>query len=181
MHGRTPLFGNLLLLTRFKIFTKLLAISASFCLPAIAQEHKGWQSDSLPANSSASVVDTQQVYGILLKMLDRWNAHDIEGHLEVYWKSPHLLVIIDSEQFNGWQQLHDSYINGYPDRNAMGFINPARSQVRLLKPHLALALTWWSVTFPTSKQKVVGNTTMNLQKFDDGWKVVASHSSTAEM
>jgi hypothetical protein len=31
----------------------------------------------------------------------------------------------------------------------MGFINPARSQVRLLKPDLALALTWWSVTFPT--------------------------------
>jgi FAD/FMN-containing dehydrogenase len=46
---------------------------------------------------------------------------------------------------------------------------------------VALALTWWSVTFPTSRQKVVGNTTMNLQKFDDGWKVVASHSSTAEM
>jgi hypothetical protein len=50
-----------------------------------------------------------------------------------------------------------------------------------LKPDLALALTWWSVTFPTFKQKVVGNTTMNLQKFDDGWKVVASHSSIAEI
>jgi hypothetical protein len=54
-------------------------------------------------------------------------------------------------------------------------------QYQLLKPDLALALTWWSVAFPNSKQKVVGNTTMNLQKFDDGWKIVASHSSTAEM
>ena len=45
-------------------------------------------------------------------------------HLEVYWKSPELLVVIDSEQFNGWQQLHDSYLNGYPDRSAMGFIEP---------------------------------------------------------
>jgi hypothetical protein len=43
-------------------------------------------------------------------MLDRWNAHDIEGHLDVYWKSAELLVVIDSEQFNGWQQLHDSYV-----------------------------------------------------------------------
>jgi hypothetical protein len=41
-----------------------------------------------------------QVYEVLLKMLDRWNAHDIEGHLEVYWKSPELLVVVDSEQFN---------------------------------------------------------------------------------
>src|ERR1700761_1074728 len=181
IHGRAVFFGNLLLPKRFQILLKILAISASFGLPAIAQEHKGWQSDSLPANSSASVVDTQQVYGILLKMLDRWNAHDIKGHMEVYWKSPELLVVVDAEQFNGWQQLHDSYINGYPDRNSMGYINPARIQVKLLKPDLALALTWWTISFPNSKQQVVGNTTMNLQKFDDGWKVVAAHSSTAEM
>ena len=151
------------------------------CLPVMAQERNGWQFDSLGANSSATKSDAQQVYEVLLKMLDRWNAHDIEGHLEVYWKSPELLVVVDSEQFNGWQQLHDSYMNGYPNRDAMGFINPARIQVKLLKPDLALALTWWSVTFPNSKQKVVGNTTMNLQKFDDGWKIVASHTSTAEM
>jgi uncharacterized protein (TIGR02246 family) len=114
-------------------------------------------------------------------MLDRWNAHDIEGYLEVYWKSPESFVIVDSEQFNEWQQLHDSYVNGYSGRSAMGFIEPACIQVRLLKPDLALALTWWTVNFPSSDQKVVGNTTMNLHKFDDGWKIVASHSSTNDM
>jgi uncharacterized protein (TIGR02246 family) len=114
-------------------------------------------------------------------MLDRWNAHDIEGHLEAYWKSSELLVVIDSEQFNGWQQLHDSYVSGYPGATGMGFIQPNRIQVRLLKPDLALALTWWTINFPSSHQKVVGNTTMNFQKFDDGWKIVASHSSTNEM
>ena len=96
----------------------------------------------------------------------------------MYLKSADLLVVIDSEQLNGWQQLHDSYVNGYPDRNAMGFLQPPRIQVKLLKPDLALALTWWSASFPTSKLKVVGNSTMDLQKFDDGWKIVASHSST---
>jgi hypothetical protein len=65
--------------------------------------------------------------------------------------------------------------------NAMGFIQPKHIQVKLLKPDLALALTWWPVSFPSFKQKVVGNTTMNLQKFDDGWKIVASHTSIAEM
>jgi hypothetical protein len=164
-----------------RTFSRIILILALCSLPAIAQEWNGWQFDSLGLNTTSPESYAQQVYGVLLKMLDRWNAHDIEGYLEVYWKSPELLVVIDSEQFNGWQQLHDSYIDGYPDRNAMGFINPARSQVKLLKPDLALALTWWSVTFSTSKRRVVGNTTMDLQKFDDGWKVVASHSSTAEM
>src|SRR5712664_3144393 len=106
----------------------------------MAQERNAWQFGSLSANSSVSKPDDQQVYELLLKMLDRWNAHDIEGYLEVYWNSPALLVVIDSEQFNGWQQLQDSYTNGYHDHGAMGFIQPRRIQVKLLKPDLALAL-----------------------------------------
>ena len=164
---------------RFGLITFILSLC--FSLPLTAEEKGGWVFDSLATAPNTTTPDAQQVYQLLLKMLDRWNAHDIEGHLEVYWKSPELLVVVDSEQFNGWQQLHSSYINGYPDRNSMGYISPARIQVKLLKPDLALALTWWSITFPNSKQKVVGNTTMNLQKFDDGWKIVAAHSSTAEM
>jgi uncharacterized protein (TIGR02246 family) len=166
----------------FKQLISILALSlVSFCLPARAQDKSGWQFDSLRTNQSGSKTDAQQIYDLMLKMLDRWNAHDIEGYLEVYWNSPELLIVVDSEQFVGWQQLHDSYLNGYPDRNLMGFIEPGRIQVKLLKPDIALALTWWSISFPTSTQKVVGNTTMNLQKFDGVWRVIASHTSTAEM
>src|SRR5260370_12065567 len=179
---RIESYRNLVSPKRAGAFMPILAISAlSFCLPVMAQDQNGWQFDSLGANSGVSKPDAQQVYEVLLKMLDRWNAHDMEGHLDVYWKSPELLVVVNSEQFNGWQQLHDSYINGYADHNAMGLINPKRIQVKLLKPDLALALTWWTIKFPSSHQKVVGNTTMNLQKFDDGWMIVASHSSTNEM
>jgi uncharacterized protein (TIGR02246 family) len=167
---------------RFKALIKVLTASAlSYWSPVMAQEQSAWRLGIAPASSSVAKPDDQQVYEILLKMLDRWNAHDIEGYLEVYWKSPELLVVVDSEQFNGWQQLHDSYFNGYPSRTAMGFIQPKRIQVRLLKPDFALALTWWSVSFPSSKQPVVGNSTMNVQKFDDGWKVIASHTSIAGM
>jgi hypothetical protein len=92
-----------------------------------------------------------------------------------------LLVVVDSEQYNGWQQLHDSYVKGYPDRNSMGYFSPARIQIKLLKPDLALVLSWWSISFANSKQRVVGNTTMNLQKFSDAWKIVAAHSSTTDL
>jgi ketosteroid isomerase-like protein len=160
----------------------VMAISAfSFSLPVIAQERNGWQFDSLRANSSGAKSDVQAVYEVLLKMLERWNAHDIERYMGGYWKSPELLVVIDAEEFNGWQQLHDFYLSGYPDRNAMGFIEPTRIQVKLLKPDFALALTKWSVSFPESKRPVLGNTTMNLQKFDGDWKIVDSHTSTVDM
>jgi hypothetical protein len=93
----------------------------------MAQERNGWELDSLRGNPNVFMPDSQQVYEVLLKMLDRWNAHDIEGYMGVYWKSPELFVVVDSE-FNGWQQLHDSYLNGYPDRNAMGSSNPNASK-----------------------------------------------------
>jgi L-asparaginase / beta-aspartyl-peptidase len=162
----------------FQILVLSLGIGGVFLCPPLFAQAKEWQFGSLPENSSAAKPDDQQIYEVLLKMLDRWNAHDIEGYMEVFWKSPELFVIVDSEQFNGWQQLHDSYVNGYSASTAMGFVEPTRIQVRLLKPDLALALTWWTINFPSSHQKVVGNTTMNLQKFDGAWKIVASHSST---
>lgn len=170
---------NSLGLKRFGIFiTTLAMLEFSFSVPMIAQERKGRQ-DSLRASSSICETDTQQIYQVLLKRLDRWNYHDIEGYLKAYWKSPELLVVLDSEQFIGWQQLHDSYINGYLDRNAMGFIQPIRIQVRLLEPDFAMALTWWSASFPNSTRAVVGDSTVDLEKFDDGWKIVASHTSTS--
>ena len=95
-------------------------LALCFCLTGRAEEVNGWQFDSLGPKATSIKSDVQQVYEVLLIMLDRWNAHDIEGHLEVYWRSPEMLVVIDSEQFNGWQQLHDSYINGYPNRKYDG-------------------------------------------------------------
>jgi uncharacterized protein (TIGR02246 family) len=161
---------------------KILAvIGVCLCLSVQAQENDGWQFDSLGARATPDKPDAQVIYELLLQMLDAWNSHDIERYLSCYWQSPELLIIVDSEQFNGWQQLHDSYRKGYPDLSSMGFANPARIQVKLLKPDIALALTWWSLSFPNSKQKVVGNSTMTLQKFGDGWKIIAAHSSTAEM
>ena len=44
------------------------------------------------------------------------------------------LIVVDSEQFTGWQQLHDSYIKGGADHDAMGFIQPIRIQGRPLTP-----------------------------------------------
>jgi hypothetical protein len=183
--GAAVLFGykHCSLMRNLRLFRIATVVLVGVYLPVKVktQETEGWQFDSLSSKSIPEKSDAQVIYELLLHMLDRWNAHDIDGYLACYWNSPELLVVIDSEQFNGWRQLHDSYLNGYPNRASMGFSTPARIQVKLLKSDIALVLTWWSMSFPNSKKKVVGNTTMNLQKFEDGWKIVSTHSSTAEM
>ena len=44
--------------------------------------------------------------------------------MDVYRKAADLPVMADSEQFNGWQQLQDSYVNGYPNKNDMQYLQP---------------------------------------------------------
>jgi hypothetical protein len=60
-----------------RTFSRIILILALCSLPAIAQEGNGWQFDSLGLNTTSPESDAQQVYDVLLKMLDRWNAHDI--------------------------------------------------------------------------------------------------------
>ena len=145
---------------------------------------RGWEYDSIQPEPIGGATQQQDeiksINDLLLKMVDRWNAHDVDGYLSAYWNSPELLVIIQEEQYQGWQSLKAAYKSGYQDPNTMGFSHPSRIQIKLIKQDLAAAVTWWTVSYPTSKVQVVGNTTMTCQKFVDGWKVVMEHSSIAE-
>ena len=146
---------------------------------------RGWEYDSIaPERSTGTPVPEQDeltaINNVLTKMDACWNAHDIDGMMSAYWNSPNLLVVAGEEQVQGWQILYNTYKGGYPDPNAMGHITASRVQIKLLKPDLALANNWWTVAYPNSKTRVVGNTTMNLQKFSDGWKIVMAHSSFVE-
>jgi uncharacterized protein (TIGR02246 family) len=146
---------------------------------------RGWEYDSIAPEHSAATPspdhdDIKAINDLLLKMLDRWNAHDIDGYLSAYWHSPQLLVMLEEQQFQGWQSVYDTYKTGYPDPNAMGSVEPSRIQIKSIRLDLAIAVTWWTVTYPNSKIRVVGNSTMNLQKFSDGWKIVLLHSSYLE-
>lgn len=134
-------------------------------------------------SADVSRADTQLVYEVLLKMLDRWNAHDIEGLMSVYWNSPGLLAVIDTEQFDGWENLYRSYKNQYRNLNDMGIVNPTRVQVKLLKPDVAFGIVSWTLKYPENARasEIVGTSTVDIQKFDSGWKIVVLHTSYTVM
>lgn len=133
--------------------------------------------------SAASKSDTQIVYEVLLKMLDRWNARDIDGLMSVYWNSPSLLAVIDTEQFDGWEDLYRSYKNQWRNPTEMGIVNPTRVRVQLLRSDLAFGIVSWTMRFPENARasEIVGTTTLDIQKFGSDWKIVALHTSFTEM
>src|SRR5271157_1073153 len=143
-----------------------------------------WDFDSItptPSPIPSQKSSPQEVYDVLVKMMTRWNAHDLDGYLDCFWKSPDLVDVVDSEVNLGWQKLHDSYKSGFHNTDEMGVITPMRIQVRLIKDDLAFGLTRWTVRFPRSTHALIGIDTNYLQKFGDGWKVISAHTSTTEM
>jgi ketosteroid isomerase-like protein len=139
-----------------------------------------------PGSSTKSVpvkTDAQIVSDLLVKMLDRWNARDIDGLMSVYWHSPSLLAVIDTEQFDGWENLCRSYQVQSRNPVNMGVVNPTRVQVQLLKPDLAFGIVSWTMRFPENAHasEIVGTTTVDIEKFGSDWKIVALHTSFSEM
>jgi hypothetical protein len=114
---------------RFDIFIVLLALLALvFCPTIVAQERNGWELDSVRGNPNLSQPDAQPFYEVLLKMLDRWNAHDIEGYMGVYWKSPELLVVVDSEHLTAGSNCMILTSTGILIAMRWGSSNPSASK-----------------------------------------------------
>ena len=168
----------------------LLLVAVGCLLPASAQDRNIPQYALVPGTTTLGTqpntgtqTNTQLIHDTLLKMVDRWNAHDIDGLMSLYWNSPNLLAVIESQQYEGWQNLYHSCKSQYRDPNDMGTVSPTRIQVELLKPDLAFGILSWTLRYPNNPlaSEIVGTSTVDLQKFDDGWKIVVLHMSFTEM
>jgi hypothetical protein len=142
-----------------------------------------WGFDSIRPSATESAPqldpsDYQQIYSLLIKMGDRWNAHDIDGYLAPYWKSPDLLVVIEGEQLKGWSDVYSTYHRGYPNLDEMGSVIFDRVQIQLVSPDVAVGLDWWTVI--QRRGKVLGTSTMVLRKISGNWVIVVMHSSVVE-
>ena len=145
--------------------------------PLRAQE-KSWQMfDSSVPKPAPAKSDAQEIYETVLKIFDCWNKHDAEGVLAEYWKSPDLLIISDFNEYDGWQKLRDAWVNDKVNPN-WGFLSPVRINVKLLTPSLGLAVVWARNSFQDSKQEILQNSVLLLQKFADGWKITVEHTNT---
>jgi hypothetical protein len=158
-------------------------IAMSMALPAqaaIGQETAVQRLDSINADPKAGQTLVQQVYQLILKMVDRWNNHDLDGYMQGFWKSDDLLAVLESEVHWGWSDLYNSYARGYPDRNLMGKLDLERLQVRSSAADTAIALCWWRILPPRGGSPVFATDTMQLQKFTQGWRITVKHTSFVE-
>ncbi|MBV9488432.1 MAG: SgcJ/EcaC family oxidoreductase [Verrucomicrobia bacterium] len=156
-----------------------LGLLTSFLAAAFAPIPAGGNDVRHPALAekvAAADTETQAIGQLIEEMYASWNRHNIEAFMTSFWQSDELLTVIDDEMFYGWNALYRSYVNGYPDRNAMGSITLNRIHVKLLRPDFAVVVTWWTFEYLPRPAEIAGSSTMNLQKFPDGWRIVFTHS-----
>ena len=121
----------------------------------------------------------QQITDLILAGFERWNARDLDGYMEMFWRSPDLVYAVDNEVTWGWADLRAELLLGYPDRSAMGVATSERLEIRVLTADFATAVNTWSMQFP--KVKVLGTSVVTLRKFAEGWRIICGHTSSSEI
>ncbi|HYZ74584.1 MAG TPA: hypothetical protein VE641_16015, partial [Chthoniobacterales bacterium] len=125
---------------RLPCITAVLAILTG---PLFAEQMdpSGWQYDAvmpehLADTAAPTGTDINSINDLLAKMLKCWNEHDLAGYLSTLWESPQLIIVIDNEQFQGWDAVNATYRKGFSDPDKMGLARPTRTRIRITKSDL---------------------------------------------
>ena len=119
-----------------------------------------------------------EVREVILQGEAAWNEGRIEGYMDTYWNSPELRFASGGKVTFGWQKTLDGYLKRYPDRAAMGRLEFSDLDIRILSDDDALAFGAWRL-FRENDQPH-GLFTLQLQRLDQGWRIVHDHTSSAD-
>ena len=118
----------------------------------------------------------QEVMKVLEQQAQAWNAGDIEGYMDGYWKSDSLLFTSGGKIQRGWKATLEKYKTSYDTKEKMGRLEFSSLEIYELSPSSAWVFGHWELQ--RSSDHPSGVFTLILRKFSDGWKIVHDHTSS---
>ncbi len=116
---------------------------------------------------------------VVLRQVDAWNRHELEGFMAGYWNSPELTFFSGTDQTSGWQPTLERYRKRYQgEGREMGKLEFSDLKIEALGPDSAFVRGQWHLTMSDGKTPH-GVFTLIFRKFPDGWKIVHDHTSAA--
>jgi uncharacterized protein (TIGR02246 family) len=135
--------------------------------------------DTINQQKVAGAADPEkEIYDQMMKMVDAWNRHDLDGYLDGFLRSDDILLVVEGETVRGWDLLSKALHAGYPNPQEMGTLTVDRVQVQMLAPDLGFVLASYTIVFP--KKKEFGTDTIVMKKVAEGWREMISHTSFVE-
>jgi len=113
---------------------------------------------------------------LLSEQQQAWNRGDIPAFMNGYWNNEKLRFASGNSITYGWQPTLDRYLSRYHNRSLMGQLQFEVLSVRQLSPTYAIAFGRWALTREDDKPK--GLFTLTLEKFPEGWRIIADHTSS---
>ncbi len=137
-------------------------------------EDGGSGADTLVLSGEKSVIEKT-----LTDQSAAWSAGDIDRFMQDYWMSQDLRFASGGVVKRGWQTTIERYKLRYPDKTAMGGLSFTDLEINLLSGVDALVFGRW--TLSRAQDAPTGLFTLHMKKFDDDWKIVSDHTSSAEL
>ena len=117
------------------------------------------------------------IKAVLAAQQAAWNACDIDGFMDGYWRSPELRFASGGAITHGWQQTRDGYKARYGDCAKMGRLDFSGLQVTVFSNAAAQVFGHWRLTRPGGHPH--GLFTLTFAKKAGHWRIVADHTSAA--
>jgi ketosteroid isomerase-like protein len=128
------------------------------------------------ARTEAQLRVVREVRTVLDRQAQEWNAGNLAGFMETYWRSPHTRFQSGGDVSLGWQTVFDRYRKRYGDRAAMGRLDFSELEVTVLGSDAALASGRWRLQ--RAQDSPSGLFTLLLRHLGEGWRIVHDHTST---
>ena len=117
-----------------------------------------------------------EIARVMNDQLRAWNAHDLDGFMKGYWKSPELTFFSVAQITHGWQETLDRYRKRYQgEGHEMGKLEFSGLQVEPLGDD-AFVRGSWKLAMADGKTPH-GVFTLIFRKFPAGWRIVHDHTS----
>jgi ketosteroid isomerase-like protein len=147
------------------------------CLFLMACNPQVQQSKATQNTVALSTTAKEEVQQVLQQQSECWSKGDLECYMQGYWKSDSLLFVGSRGLTYGWQPTLDNYKRGYPDASAMGKLTFDLKEMRSLSSEVMLVVGKWHLQREAAKGNLEGHFSVLFKKFEDGWKIIADHSS----
>lgn len=173
---------------RFLVSMSILCLGLSGCtIQELPEEEPGEAPRSprlvpVPSGSADSAGVAFQVAEMLHASAESWNAGDLDGFLDDYWRSEALTFSGSSGVTRGWDGVRERYLRSYwapeAQRDSLRF---EALEIMPLGQNHALALGQYVLYRPEEEDKITGTGffSLVLWKVDGAWKIVHDHTSAA--
>lgn len=118
-----------------------------------------------------------EVMEVLNAQEKAWNANDLEGFMEGYWRAEHLVFVGRNGPSYGWEQTLENYKIGYPTPEAMGQLHFDVLNTEVWDEQTVHMVGKFTLKRKTDQPQ--GYFSVLWRKMDGVWRIVSDHSSAS--